>query len=93
MSKRVEIMARPKKEVEADKWVEAKVKKVSKASDVKPKRLTIEIDPDLHIELKVYCAMNGTDLTAVVRELIENKLRPEGESAVEDANRHKFRFL
>ena len=58
MSKTVKINARPKNLPDLDQWVETREPTDAKNKPtVKPKRLTIDIDPDLHRQLcQAYCA-------------------------------------
>ncbi len=72
MSKKIQIPTRPPKKPTADQWVENKV--VLQKERVKPKRLTIEIDPGLHRELKIHCASTETRIVDLIRNLISNEL-------------------
>ncbi len=55
MSKHIPIKARANKPTTADQWVDSK----SGSSRYEPKgpqkRVTVDIDADLHRELKIYC--------------------------------------
>ncbi|MEZ6150373.1 MAG: plasmid partition protein ParG [Pirellulaceae bacterium] len=70
MSKKVNISPRPAKSSEPDNWVESRVAVVDDQPRVKPKRLTIDIDPELHTQLKVHCAKNGVQIADWLRKLI-----------------------
>lgn len=39
------------------------------------KRLTVDLDDDLHRDLKVLSAMRGTDMSDLVRRMIEDYLK------------------
>lgn len=41
----------------------------------RPVKLTVEIDPDLHKRLRVLVAVEGTTVAAVVRDLLQERLR------------------
>ncbi|TWU49462.1 plasmid partition protein ParG [Rubripirellula reticaptiva] len=74
MSKKITMTARPKAKAEVDKWVETRGSTVAEKPAVKPKRLTIDIDPTLHTDLKVSCAIRGIQIADLVRTLIERDL-------------------
>ncbi|QDT07498.1 hypothetical protein K227x_59250 [Rubripirellula lacrimiformis] len=76
MSKQIKMQVRPSRGNEADQWVEAR-KVEPEFPPVKMKRLTIDIDPDLHTKLKVHCAMKETEIVSLMRELIQNELGAE----------------
>ncbi|QDS91676.1 hypothetical protein FF011L_04080 [Roseimaritima multifibrata] len=75
MSKRITMSARPKPKPEVDKWVEMRVPSTDVKSRTKPKRLTIDIDPNLHTELKISCAKRGIQIADLLRRLIEGDVR------------------
>jgi hypothetical protein len=77
MSKKVTISPRPTKVPDSDKWVESRVASVDTAPRVKPKRLTIDIDPKVHTQLKVHCAKNGLQIADVLRNLINREVGQE----------------
>lgn len=85
MSKKVKINARPKSSPELDQWVETRdpVEPPSKPT-VKPKRLTIDIDPDLHRQLKISCATRDIQIADLLRTLIERDLRNQESSSITD---------
>lgn len=64
---------RPKTKPLPDQWVETRTKPET-GPRVKPKRLTIDIDPTLHTRLKVHCASNGLQIADLMRDLIEREL-------------------
>ena len=75
MSKTVKINARPKRSPDLDQWVETRepTEPESKPT-VKHKRLTIDIDPDLHRQLKINCATRDIQIADLVRQLIQTEL-------------------
>ena len=75
MSKTVKINARPKSSPDLDQWVETRepTKPRSKRA-VKPKRLTIDIAPDLHRQLKISCATRDIQIADLIRQLIQTEL-------------------
>ena len=79
MSKKVTIGPRPSTATpapaEADAWVGAGAEKSSepKPTDVKMKRLTIDIPEGLHRAIKSQCAMRGTKIADEVRDLLVQK--------------------
>lgn len=75
MSKRITMSARPKPKPDIDNWVEMREPALSEKPIVKPKRLTIDIDPDLHTELKISCAKRGIQIADLLRTLIEGNVR------------------
>ncbi|WP_430450736.1 plasmid partition protein ParG [Rhodopirellula europaea] len=74
MSKKITMTARPKAKAKIDKWVETREPAVAEKPVVKQKRLTIDIDPSLHTELKVSCAKRGIQIADLLRALIERDL-------------------
>lgn len=72
MSKRISMTARPKQNPAADNWVEKA--DPAAARPPKPKRLTIDIDPELHKRLKLYCVQQDVPIADLLREMIERKL-------------------
>ena len=76
MSKTVKINARPKSSPGLDQWVETREPTEAKNKPtVKPKRLTIDIDPDLHRQLKISCATRDIQIADLVRQLIQTELQ------------------
>lgn len=74
MSKKITMTARPKPKAELDKWVEMREPVVPEKLSVKPKRLTIDIDPALHKELKMSCVNREIQIADLLRTLIEREL-------------------
>jgi len=69
MSKQIAIKARPNKAPNADAWVGEKGKKAEKI-----KRLTIDIDADLHTKLRIHCFNNSTAIADLLRRLIAEEV-------------------
>ena len=80
MSKKITMSARAKPNSELDKWVETREPVATKENDGKPKRLTIDIAPELHMNLKISCAKRGIQIADLVRTLIEHDLRGNEEA-------------
>lgn len=74
MSKKITMTARPKAKAEVDKWVETREPAAAEKSAVKPKRLTIDIDPTLHKRLKMSCVNRDIQIADLLRKLIEREL-------------------
>tara|TARA_R100000365_G_C2727770_1_gene58663 strand:+ start:131 stop:367 length:237 start_codon:yes stop_codon:yes gene_type:complete len=74
MSKKITMTARPKVKAEVDKWVETREPAVAEKPTVKPKRLTIDIDPALHKKLKMNCVKRDIQIADLLRTLIESEL-------------------
>ncbi|GAB5517202.1 plasmid partition protein ParG [Rhodopirellula baltica] len=74
MSKKITMTARPKAKAEIDKWVETRERAETEKPAVKPKRLTIDIDPTLHRKLKLSCVNRDIQIADLIRTLIENEL-------------------
>lgn len=75
MSKRIKMAVRPQSKMEADHWVENRNQELPPEPAKKPKRLTINIDPDLHTELKIHCATHRIQIADLIRSLIEMEVR------------------
>lgn len=75
MTKKVDISVRPpvRRAPAADAWVAT-----SSAAAGKLKRLTIDLDPELHARFKARCAMRGTKMVAEVVAMISRSLDGEG---------------
>jgi hypothetical protein len=65
MSKEEYKLSMPVKK-QADQWVTDKKPK----TDAVMKRFTIDVPADLHMRIKAQCAMRGTNMTDVLRELL-----------------------
>ena len=74
MSKKIKMSARAKPSPELDNWVEARLSPELPKPSVKPKRLTIDIHPDLHKRLKISCVQRGIQIADLLRQLIETDL-------------------
>lgn len=74
MSKKITMTARPQVKAEIDKWVETREPAVAEKPAVKPKRLTIDIDPSLHKRLKMSCVNRDIQIADLIRALVENEL-------------------
>ena len=70
MSKKVEIPARPPKQPSAEDWIS----KNQGEPKVKPVRMTIELDPNIHRDLKIHCTIKGIWISELVRDLISREL-------------------
>ncbi|MEO9593501.1 hypothetical protein [Rhodopirellula bahusiensis] len=75
MSKQINIQTRPGrgKEIEADRWVK-KAQKADTATSEKTKRLTVDIDADLHRRLRLHSVQNDVPIANLVRQLIGQHL-------------------
>ena len=73
MSKKIQIPTRPPKQPSADDWIADKETPKEK-STVKPVRMTVELDPDIHRELKIHCTMKGIWISELMRDLISKEL-------------------
>ncbi|KLU05868.1 hypothetical protein RISK_002500 [Rhodopirellula islandica] len=74
MNKKITMTARPKPKAELDKWVETREPVDAVKPAVKPKRLTIDIDPALHKKLKMNCVKRDIQIADLLRTLIESEL-------------------
>ncbi|TWU22163.1 hypothetical protein Pla52o_32160 [Novipirellula galeiformis] len=74
MSKKIAMTARVKQKPEIDKWVETREPLVPLKLNVKPKRLTIDIDPALHKKLKMNCVKREIQIADLLRTLIEREI-------------------
>ncbi|WP_437186719.1 hypothetical protein SH668x_000069 [Planctomicrobium sp. SH668] len=74
MSKRINITARPKQNPAADQWVETRLPPAEQPP-VRLKRLTIDLDPELHKRLKLHCFQQDVPIAELLRELIERAVR------------------
>jgi len=69
MSKQINITARPKSNASADEWVGS-----TESTRPRPKRLTCDLDPDFHTQLKVHCATRGINIADLVRDLLRTEV-------------------
>ena len=74
MSKKIQIPTRPPKQPSADGWIADK-ESVEGKSTVKPVRMTVELDPEIHRELKIHCTMQGIWISELMRDLISRELQ------------------
>lgn len=74
MSKKIQIPTRPPKQPSADDWIADK-EPVKEKPMVKPVRMTVELDPEIHRELKIHCTMQGIWISELMRELISRELQ------------------
>lgn len=77
MSKRITMSARAKPKAEIDNWVENREPTAPIKPSIRPKRLTIDIDPSLHMDLKISCAKRGIQIADLLRTLIERDVRSQ----------------
>lgn len=73
MTKKIEIPTRPPKQPTADDWITDKELPKGK-STVKPVRMTVELDPEIHRALKIHCTMKGIWISELMRDLIDQEL-------------------
>ncbi len=76
MSKQIRMTARPKRSNTADQWVETS-SPIAVEPTGKIKRLTIDIDPELHTRLKLRCVRHDVRIADWLRGLIEDTLDAE----------------
>lgn len=74
MSKKIQIPTRPPKQPSADEWIADKELPEEK-STAKLVRMTVELDPNIHRELKIHCTMKGVWISELMRELISRELQ------------------
>lgn len=74
MSKKISMAARPHAKPNMDKWVEHRESATVSTPPKKPKRLTIDIDSDLHTQLKIHCATQQVQIADLLRRLIEQEI-------------------
>jgi hypothetical protein len=72
MSKTVTMTPRAKTKSQADSWVE---NRSSSDGGGKPKRLTLDLDPNVHRQLKLHCVKHDIEIAALLRKLIDRELR------------------
>jgi len=73
MSKQITIQARPTRKPNADQWVSQEPLSEPPATE-KLKRLTVDIDSELHRRLRVHSVTNDLPIASLVRNLIEEYL-------------------
>ena len=74
MSKKITMPTRAKPNPEIDTWVETRELPEPPKPTYKPKRLTIDVHPDLHKRLKISCVQRGIQIADLLRQLIETDL-------------------
>ncbi len=73
MTKKIPITTRAKKKTKADEWLEEGTAK-SSAPPGPTKRLTADMDLDLHKALKMYCAQHDRQIADLIRHLIAREI-------------------
>ena len=73
MSKKIKIPTRAASK-EATDWVETRDKPAASSSAGKPKRLTIDLDTELHRRLKIDCVQKDIQIADRIRGLIQKDL-------------------
>ena len=74
MTKTIEMPARAKAKKQIDDWVETRQPLAPTAPTIKPKRLTIDLDPELHRELKIDCVSKDVQIADRLRAMIRREL-------------------
>lgn len=75
MSKAITMTARRTSKADPDSWVESRDTRIEAVGPrVKPKRLTIDLDPERHLQLKIHCAKNDIQIAELMRLLIERHI-------------------
>ena len=74
MSKKIKIPTRAA-DKEVTEWVETRSKPAASSLVGKPKRLTIDLDPELHRRLKVDCVQKDIQIADRIRGLIQKDLK------------------
>jgi hypothetical protein len=72
--------SKPRQANNADEWVAGQTpatKEVERppAKPAKPKRLTLDLDADLHRFIKVACSVRGTTMVEEITKLLEKEFR------------------
>jgi hypothetical protein len=78
MKKEVAITVRPKQKQDVDAWVENRSDEPESKPRVKPKRLTLDLDPAFHSRLKIHTAKIDVRISDLIRKLIEVELERHG---------------
>jgi hypothetical protein len=42
---------------------------------IKPVRITVDLEEDLHRQLKIYCAENAVDIASLIRSMLAERFR------------------
>ena len=84
MNKRVSFARPTKARRNAEDWVSGAAAEAggpassAESADVPMKRLTIDIQEELHRRVKVGCALRGEKIADVVRRFLEEEFPPSG---------------
>ncbi|QDT57106.1 hypothetical protein Pan44_51720 [Caulifigura coniformis] len=76
MNKRIQMTARPLKANTADQWVETSLSTPVQPA-VKFKRLTVDVDPELHTRLRLRCVRRDEHISDWLRALMVSTLDAE----------------
>ena len=74
MSKKVVIPTRASSEKSADQWIQQSGERSNKPTSLRRKRLTIDMDQEMHRELKMHCVATDQEIASFVRGLIKRAL-------------------
>jgi len=73
MSKQISMEARPGTSPDAEKWVEQRAAAPEPPPE-KIKRLTVNLDAELHTRMKIECVKRDVQIAEFIRGLIEGEL-------------------
>lgn len=73
MTKQIEITTRAIKKTDTEEWIEEGTSKRPSSSG-QTKRLTIDIDAELHRALKMHCAQHDRQIADLIRQLIVKEI-------------------
>lgn len=74
MSKKVVIPTRASQGKSADQWIQQTSEASVTPTNVRRKRLTIDMDQEMHRELKMHCVATDQEIASFVRGLIQRAL-------------------
>jgi hypothetical protein len=74
MSKKVDFTPKPSREAAKEAWVASREVPTEKRPT---KRLTLDIDAELHQRVRVACARDGVIMADMLRELLEKRFPPD----------------
>ncbi len=77
MSKKIKLSSRPAEPVNSDAWVNQRIVPEESKPTIKPKRLTVDIEPHLHRRLRLHCLQQDVSVTQFVCDLIIKTLPNE----------------